>query len=77
MNSLYLLLIIIIVIFVIYFLMRKPCQKEGYRDPIYMNRQKMIYDWYPRTNGSIYGWPMDYGGSWNMFSGFVYYDKAY
>ena len=51
--------------------------REGYRDPLYLNRQKFMYDWYPRANGSIYGYPYRYGGSWNLFSGYPYYDKAY
>ena len=50
---------------------------EGYRDPIYLNTAKMVYDWYPRSNGSIYGFPYRYGGTWNIFSGYPYYDKAY
>jgi len=52
-------------------------KREGYRDPLYLNRAKMIYDWYPRANGSIYGFPFRYGGSWSMFSGYPYYWKAY
>ena len=54
-----------------------PPVKEGFRDPIWMNRQKMVYDWYPRANGSIYGYPSMYGGSWNIFTGYPYYDKVY
>lgn len=59
----------VIVVLVIVFSTKK---KEGYRDPIYLNRRKMIQDWYPRTNGSIYGNKCD-----GLFSGFAYYDKAY
>jgi hypothetical protein len=51
--------------------------KEYYRDPIYLNRAKYIYDIYPRTNGSIYGFPHRYGGSWDIFSGHPQYWKAY
>ena len=51
--------------------------KEGYRDPLYLNRAKMVYDWYPRANGSIYGFPYRYGGSWDLMSGYPYYDRAY
>lgn len=50
---------------------------EGYRDPIYLNRAKYAYEYYPRANGSIYGFPYSYGGSWNILSGFPFYDKAY
>ena len=73
------LLIFCIAIFVIVFLvsMRTSCVcREGYRDPLYLNRAKLAYDWYPRANGSIYGMYEPYG-SWNLFSGFPYYDKAY
>lgn len=52
-------------------------EKEHYRDPIFLNRAKLAYDWYPRANGSIYGFPYRYGGSWSIFSGFPYYDRAY
>ena len=45
--------------------------REHYRDPIYLNRQKMMCDWYPRSNGSIYG------ESSHLLSGFAYYDNAY
>jgi len=51
---------------------------EGYRDPIYLNRAKYAYDYYPRSNGTIYGFPYQSGlGSWHIFSGFPLYDKAY
>lgn len=51
---------------------------EGYRDPIYLNRAKYAFDIYPRANGSIYGFPYRSGaGSWNIFSGFPLYPKAY
>jgi len=52
-------------------------KREGYRDPIYLNREKMVRDWYPRANGSIYGFPYRYGGSWDIFSGFAYYPRVY
>jgi len=29
--------------------------RENFRDPIYLNRKKMLCDWYPRANCSIYG----------------------
>lgn len=63
---------------VIGLLIYKPNLIEGYRDPIYLNRAKYAYDIYPRANGSIYGFPYSEGiGSWNIFSGFPYYDRAY
>ena len=62
---------------VFYLLLKKKPIKEHYRDPIYLNRAKLIYDWYPRANGSIYGFPYRYGGSWSIFSGYPYYDRAY
>lgn len=44
---------------------------EGYRDPIYLNRRKMLCDYYPRANGSIYGLES------HVLSGFPYWDSAY
>lgn len=70
----------IVAVFIIFLLIVKPngCQgREYYRDPLYLNRSKLNYDWYPRSNGSIYGYPYRYGGSWSIFSGYPYYDKAY
>ena len=29
--------------------------REGYRDPLYLNKEKMDCAWYPYSNGSIYG----------------------
>lgn len=54
----------------------KTSYREGYRDPLYLNRSKLMYDYYPRSNGSIYGLPYRYGGSWSIFSGHTYYDTA-
>lgn len=73
---------IILFVVVVWFLYnadkRNSCiRREGYRDPIYLNREKLAYDWYPRANGSIYGFPYRYGGSWSIFSGYPYYDTAY
>lgn len=45
--------------------------KENYRDPIYLNRRKYLCDYYPRSNGSIYGEQS------HVLSGFPYYPKAY
>ena len=42
-----------------------------------MNRYKLMYDYYPRSNGSIYGLPIRYGGNWHMFSGYPQYDTVY
>jgi len=73
------LLIVLVALFVILFLwaMKGNCvHREGYRDPIYPNRAKLAYDWYPRSNGSIYGFYQPYG-SWNLLSGFPYYNNAY
>jgi len=76
MENYTILLGILAILSIIYVLSKKPLI-EGYRDPIYLNRQKMVKDWYPRSNGSIYGYPYRYGGSWSMFSGYPYYDRAY
>jgi len=73
-----LLLIIASVLFATVIFFSNPKLIEGYRDPIYLNRAKYAYDIYPRTNGSIYGFPYSEGiGSWNIFSGWPYYDRAY
>lgn len=64
-----LILLLIVLIAGIIFTSRKVV--ENYRDPIYLNRQKMLCDLYPRANGSIYG-PQSH-----VLSGFPYYDKAY
>lgn len=75
-NTLILICVAVVIALVVY-AMRGGNKKEGYRDPIYLNRQKMVEDWYPRANGSIYGFPYRYGGSWDIFSGFPYYNRAY
>ena len=67
------LLLLVVVVAIIAFLIcvhRNKKSIEGYRDPIYMNRFKLYHDWYPRTNGTIYG-PCS-----NIFSGYAYYDRA-
>lgn len=65
-------LIVVIVLYRIY-----SCnQSEGFRDPLWMNRSKMTSDWYPRSNGSIYGYPYNKGGSWSIFSGYPYYNAG-
>lgn len=56
-------IIVVVVLFVcgvVYFLLRR---KEHFKDPIYLNREKMVRDWYPRSNGSIYGIGKDYYNS--------------
>lgn len=45
--------------------------REGYRDPLYLNKEKMDCAWYPYSNGSIYG------NDSNIFTGYQYNDKAY
>lgn len=72
------LLLSIVAIIVVVLLNNGGCSKniEGYRDPIYLNRQKLD-EWYEKTNGSIYGYPYGYGGNWSIMSGFPYYDRAY
>lgn len=75
--------IIILIAFFILFVMilsnngNKKSVIEGYRDPIYLNRAKYAYEYYPRANGSIYGFPYSQGGSWSILSGFPFYDRAY
>ena len=77
MYILLLLVLVLILLFVSIWNSKNGKLIEGYRDPIYLNRAKLAYDWYPRANGSIYGYPWRYGGSWSIFSGYPYYDTAY
>lgn len=61
---------VLLVVFVVVALV--GCRRsEAYRDPIYLNPEKMYQDWYPRANGTIYG-PFA-----NIFSGHPYYPRAY
>jgi hypothetical protein len=69
-QSLKYMALFVILVFLVYFFLIKT-NREHYRDPIYLNRRKMLYDWYPRSNGSIYG---IYS---HLLSGFPYYNKAY
>jgi hypothetical protein len=75
--------LIILAAVLLFFLLKSNTDKtggslvEGYRDPIYLNRAKYAYDYYPRANGSIYGNTYRQGGSWSVLSGFPFYDKAY
>ena len=47
---------------------------EHYRDPIWMNKKKMLDDWYERSAGSIYG---NYVQGYTMFSGYNTYPRVY
>jgi len=59
----------------IYMCLKKPTSSlEHYRDPIWMNKKKMYNDYYPRSNGSIYG---NYYQPWDMFGGYPTFPKAY
>lgn len=64
-------LILVIIMGIVFAYMMQNPQKEGYIDPIYLNRQKYMCDIYPRSNGSIYGLAS------HVLSGFAYYDSAY
>lgn len=57
----------------IYFCSKKK-NREGYRDPIWMNKKKMYNDYYPRSHGSIYG---NFYQPWDMFSGYPMFPRAY
>lgn len=48
--------------------------RENYIDPIWMNKKKIWDDYYPRSNGSIYG---NYQQPWDMFTGYPTFPKAY
>lgn len=54
--------------------MYKKSSVEHYRDPIWMNKKKMYDDWYPRSNGSIYG---TFVTPYDMFTGYPTFPKAY
>lgn len=69
-NPVTIVVLLFLVGLIIYYSSKK-CGKEGYRDPIYLNRHKLYNEWYPSANGSIYG-PCSH-----LFSGFAYYDRAY
>ena len=69
-------LLCLIFAIVILLLLVKP-KKENYRDPIYLNRSKFAQDYYPRSNGSIYGHNVGGGGSWTIFSGHPQYPTVY
>jgi len=44
---------------------------QGFRDPYYVNSEKLQCDYYPRANGSIYQINGD------LLTGFPFYDRAY
>jgi hypothetical protein len=71
-------IILIVVLVVIVLVCKVTCggnkTKENYIDPIWMNKKKMYDDYYPRSNGSIYG---TYLQPYDFFSGMVFYSKAY
>lgn len=66
-------LLLIIVILLIGVIVYNCNTREGYASPLYINRSKYVYDNYPRTNGSIYGFGVNDGGSWTLFSGYPSY----
>lgn len=44
---------------------------RGFKDPYYLNSEKLQCDMYPKSNGSIYKLTGD------LLTGFPFYDKAY
>ena len=70
-------IVLIIVIIVVLYVCVFHKNIETFRDPLYMNQQKLEYDWYPRTRGSIYGMPLKYGGNYHMMTGYNFDPKAY
>jgi len=66
-----LIIVLIIFIIIVLFFISAISTRESYIDPIYLFPQKIEEDWYPRTNGSIYGIQS------NLYSGYSYYPKAY
>lgn len=75
-------IIVVIIFAILIFFFTKP-KREGYKDPIFMNAQKFIHDYYPKSNGSIYGLPYIYDqeknlvipGGFDMYRGYVFYPK--
>jgi hypothetical protein len=67
-------IIISIIIIAIVLIIQKPTLVEGYKDPIFPNRRKMYSDYYPRSNGSIYGNCIQ---PYTMFSGLNFAPRAY
>ena len=65
------LILLIIIGGIIFFQLSKPCKKEGFRDPLYINTCKMYKDWYPVANGSVYGPYSD------IYTGHPFYDRVY
>lgn len=77
-NYIQYIVISIVIICIIAFYYYNPnnpnTNKEHFRNIIWSNRAKMYQDYYPRSNGSIYGNCIQ---PWDMFSGFPVYPKAY
>jgi hypothetical protein len=68
--------VVYIVLFLLFFLILTTFKgesrnKENFRDPIYLNPRKLIDDYYPKSNWTIYG-PQSH-----ILSGFPFYPKAY
>jgi hypothetical protein len=70
--------ILIIIILVIACITSCNKQIENYKDPIWLNKKKFEYDYYTRSNGSIYGIRDPRGiYTYDMFMGFPSYPRAY
>lgn len=70
--------IIAIIVIVVLWQKFASSEREGYKDGLWMNTKKIYHDYYPRSNGSIYGAPlMGKDKMWDMFNGFPVYPKAY
>lgn len=67
--------VVILVLSILFFLIlvniKSSNKRENFRDPIYLNPRKLIDDYYPRSNWTIYG-PQSH-----ILSGFPFYPKAY
>jgi hypothetical protein len=75
-NFIIIVLIIIVLVYLVQGHKCLTCSKESYNEPIYMNRAKLAYDWYPKSHHSIYGFPQPYG-SHHFLAGLPYTDRAY
>jgi len=72
--NLVLVLVLVLAILLCICIQRASCIKENYTDPIWMQPHKLYSDYYPRSNGSLYGTPRE---GWDIFNEIKYYPSAY
>ena len=74
MKNINILIIMLVSLIVLFYATTGFGLKENYTDPIWSQPYKLYADYYPRSNGSLYGTPRD---GWDIFSEIKYYDSAY